>query len=461
MTRYDAIVVGAGQAGPYVASRLTGAGMKVAVIERNLMGGTCVNTGCVPTKTMVASAYAARMAARAAEYGVDVGPFHVDMKRVKARKDAVSGQSRTGLENWLQTMENCTVYRGHARFESAHDVRVGEERLHADKIFLNVGGRAVVPDMPGIREIDVLTNSSMMSVDFLPRRLIVVGGSYIGLEFAQMFRRFGAEVTIIEMGPRLIAREDEDVSNAIREIVESEGVEVRLNAKCIGFARQGDEIMADVDCESGAPQVPGSHVLLAVGRRPNTDDLGLDEAGVAVDARGYVVVDDQLRTSAPGVWALGDCNGKGAFTHTAYNDAEIVIANLLENDPRRVSDRITAYALYVDPPLGRAGMTEEEIRKSGRKALVGKLAMTRVGRAVEKGETQGFMKIAVDAETSAILGAAILGAGGDEVIHSILDVMYAKAPWTAIRGAMHIHPTVSELVPTMLSELRAMDTTAA
>ena len=461
MTRYDAIVVGAGQAGPYVASRLAGAGMKVAVIERNLMGGTCVNTGCIPTKTMVASAYAARMAARAAEYGIEVGPFRVDMKRVKARKDAVSGRSRTGLEDWLQNMENCTVYRGHARFETARDLRVGEDRLHADKIFLNVGGRASVPDMPGIGKIDVLTNSSMMSVDFLPRRLIVVGGSYIGLEFAQMFRRFGAEVTIIEMGPRLIAREDEDVSNAIREIVESEGVEVRLNAKCIGFARQGDEIMADVDCESGTPQVPGSHVLLAVGRRPNTDDLGLDEAGVAVDARGYVVVDDQLRTSAPGVWALGDCNGKGAFTHTAYNDAEIVIANLLENDPRRVSDRITAYALYVDPPLGRAGMTEEEIRKSGRKALVGKLAMTRVGRAVEKGETQGFMKIAVDAETGAILGAAILGAGGDEVIHSILDVMYAKAPWTAIRGAMHIHPTVSELVPTMLSELRAMDTTAA
>jgi len=457
VTRYDAIVVGAGQAGPYVASRLAGAGMKVAVVERNLMGGTCVNTGCIPTKTMVASAYAARMAARAAEYGVDVGPFRVDMKRVKARKDAVSGQSRTGLEDWLQTMENCTVYRGHARFESAHDLRVGEEHLQADKIFLNVGGRASVPEMPGVREIDVLTNSSMMSVDFLPKHLIVVGGSYIGLEFAQMFRRFGAEVTIIEMGPRLIAREDEDVSTAIREMVESEGVEVRLNAKCIGFAKRGDEIIADVDCESGAPQVPGSHVLLAVGRRPNTDDLGLDAAGVAVDARGYVVVDDQLRTSVPGVWALGDCNGKGAFTHTAYNDAEIVIANLLENDPRRVSDRITAYALYVDPPLGRAGMTEEEIRKSGRKALVGKLPMTRVGRAVEKGETQGFMKIAVEAETGAILGAAILGAGGDEVIHSILDVMYAKAPWTVIRGAMHIHPTVSELVPTMLSELRPMD----
>jgi pyruvate/2-oxoglutarate dehydrogenase complex dihydrolipoamide dehydrogenase (E3) component len=457
VTDYDAIVIGTGQAGPYVTSRLAGAGLKVAIVERNLVGGTCVNTGCIPTKTMVASAYAARMAARAAEYGVDVGPFSVDMKRVKARKDAVSGASRTGLEDWLQGMENCTVYRGHARFESAHEVRVGEERLRADRIFLNVGGRASVPDMPGIGEIEFLTNSSMMAVDFLPKHLIVVGGSYIGLEFAQMFRRFGSEVTILEMGPRLIAREDEDVSAAIREIVENEGVEVRLDAKCIGFAKQGDEIVADVDCLSGAPQVHGSHVLLAVGRRPNTDDLGLDAAGVAVDARGYVLVDDELRTNVPNIWALGDCNGRGAFTHTANNDAEIVVANLLENGARRVSDRITAYGLYVDPPLGRVGMTDAEIRKSGVKALVGKRPMTRVGRAVEKGETQGFMKIAVDAETGAILGAAILGPGGDEVIHSILDVMYAKAPWTVIRGAMHIHPTVSELVPTMLGELKPMD----
>ena len=457
MTTYDAIVIGTGQAGPYVTSRLAGAGMKVAVIERKDFGGTCVNTGCIPTKTMVASAYAARVAARAAEYGVDVGSVRVDMKRVMARKEAVSKESRIGLEDWLRSMENCTVYQGHARLESAQVVSVGEERLRAGKIFLNVGGRALVPDMPGIREIDVLTNSSMMSVDFLPKHLIVVGGSYIGLEFGQMFRRFGAEVTIIEMGPRLIGREDEDVSTAVREIVEREGVEVRVNAKCISFAKRGEEIAAGVDCTEGAPLVHGTHVLLAVGRRPNTDDLGLDVAGVAVDDRGYVVVDDQLRTSVPGIWALGDCNGKGAFTHTSYNDGEIVIANLLENDPRRVSDRITAYALYVDPPLGRAGMTETEIRKSGRKALVGKLPMTRVGRAVEKGETQGFMKIAVDAETNAILGAAILGTGGDEVIHSILDAMYASAPWTVIRRAMHIHPTVSELVPTMLSDLRPMD----
>jgi pyruvate/2-oxoglutarate dehydrogenase complex dihydrolipoamide dehydrogenase (E3) component len=454
---YDAIVIGTGQSGPYVTSRLAAAGMKVAVIERKVFGGTCVNTGCIPTKTMVASAYAARVAARAAEYGVEVGPVRVDMKRVKARKDEVSKQSRVGLEDWLGHMENCRVYRGHARFESAHEVSVGAERLRAERIFINVGGRALVPEMPGTGAIDFLTNSSMMSLDFLPKHLIVVGGSYIGLEFGQMFRRFGSEVTVIEMGPRLIGREDEDVSTAIREIVEHEGVQVRVNAKCIGFARRGDEIVANVDCSDGPPQVQGTHVLLAVGRRPNTDDLGLERAGVAVDERGYIVVDDELRTSVPGIWALGDCNGKGAFTHTSYNDAEIVVANLLENDSRRVSDRITAYALYVDPPLGRAGMTEAEIRKSGRKALVGKRPMTRVGRAVEKGETQGFMKIAVDAESGAILGAAILGTGGDEVIHSILDVMYAKAPWTVIRRAMHIHPTVSELVPTILSELRPMD----
>jgi len=457
VTAYDAIVIGTGQAGPYVTSRLAGAGMKVALIERHAFGGTCVNTGCIPTKTMVASAYAARLAACAAEYGVDVGPVRVDMKRVKARKDEVSKQSRVGLEDWLGHMENCTVYRGQARFESAQEVSVGGERLQAGKIFINVGGRAFVPEMPGIGETPFLTNSSMMSVDFLPKHLIVVGGSYIGLEFGQMFRRFGSEVTIIEMGPRLIGREDEDVSTAVREILEQEGVQVRLNAKCISFARRGGEIAASVDCGGGAPFVQGTHVLLAVGRRPNTDDLGLDKAGIAVDERGYIRVDDQLRTSVPGIWALGDCNGKGAFTHTSYNDGEIVVANLLENDPRRVSDRITAYALYTDPPLGRAGMTEAEIRKSGRKALVGKRPMTRVARAVEKGETQGFMKIAVDAENGDILGAAILGTSGDEVIHSILDVMYAKAPWTVIRRAMHIHPTVSELVPTMLSELRPMD----
>jgi pyruvate/2-oxoglutarate dehydrogenase complex dihydrolipoamide dehydrogenase (E3) component len=295
-----------------------------------------------------------------------------------------------------------------------------------------------------------------MTVDFLPRHLLIAGGSYVGLEFGQMFRRFGSEVTIAEMGPRLIQREDEDVSDAIREILEREGIHIRLNARCIGFSRRGGETMMRLDCSTGAPEVAGSHVLLAVGRRPNTDDLGLDRAGVEVDKRGYIVVDDQLRTNVPGIWALGDCNGKGAFTHTSFNDGEIAAANILDHDPRRISDRITAYALYIDPPLGRAGMTEAEVRRSGRKALVGKRSMTRVARAVEKGETQGFMKVAVDAESKQILGAAILGTGGDEAIHSILDLMYARAPYTVMQRAMHIHPTVSELIPTMLGELEPL-----
>ena len=461
-TTYDAIIIGTGQAGPSLASRLAKAGMKVAIVERKLFGGTCVNTGCIPTKTMVASAYAARMVHRAAEFGVAVdGKVSVDMKRVKARKDEISGKSRTGLESWLRDMENCTVYTGHARFESSRLVRVGQDTLTAGRIFINAGGRAAVPSFSGLEEVPYLTNSSMMDVDFLPRHLVIVGGSYIGLEFGQMFRRFGSEVTIIEQAPRLIHREDGDVSDAIREIVEHEGVNVRLSAKCIGFSRRGNEVFARVDCEAGAPEVNGSHVLLAVGRRPNTDDLDLEKAGVATDARGYIVVDDQLRTSAPGIWALGDCNGKGGFTHTSYNDFEIVAANLLDHDPRRVSDRITAYALYTDPPLGRAGLTEAEARQSGRRVLVGKRPMTRVGRAVEKGETQGFMKILIDAATGAILGAAILGTGGDEVIHSILDVMYAKAPYTVIQRAMHIHPTVSELIPTMLGELQPLAAEAA
>jgi pyruvate/2-oxoglutarate dehydrogenase complex dihydrolipoamide dehydrogenase (E3) component len=454
---YDAIIIGTGQAGPFLAQRLAGTGMKVAIIERKLFGGTCVNTGCTPTKAMVASAHAAHMVRRAADFGVvNNGPMSVDMKLVKARKDAISGESRTGLENWLRGMANCSVYQGHARFESAKEVCVGPERLTADRIFINVGGRAVVPHMPGIEAVPYLNNSSIMDVDFLPRHLVIIGGGYIGLEFAQMYRRFGSEVTIIETASHLARHEDEDVSTGIENILEQEGVQVRLNATCIGFSRRGEEILAHVDCAVGDPEVSGSHVLLAVGRRPNTDDLGLTEAGVALDRRGYIVVDDQLRTSVPGIWALGDCNGKGAFTHTAFNDAEIVGANLLDNDPRKVSDRITAYALYIDPPLGRVGLTEAEVRKSGRRALIARRPMTKVGRAVEKGETQGFMKILVDAQTREILGAAILGTGGDEAIHSILDVMYAKAPYTVIQRAMHIHPTVSELIPTMLGELQPL-----
>jgi pyruvate/2-oxoglutarate dehydrogenase complex dihydrolipoamide dehydrogenase (E3) component len=466
---YDAIIIGTGQAGPFPAQRLGGAGMKVAIIERKLFGGTCVNTGCIPTKTMIASAYAAHMVRRADDFGVvDNGPVSVDMKLVKSRKDAISGESRTGVESWLRGMTNCTVYQGHGRFESPREVSVGSERLSANRIFINVGGRAIVPEMPGIEGVPYLTNSSIMDVDFLPRHLVIIGGGYIGVEFAQMYRRFGSEVTIIGRAAHLAKQEDEDVSAAILAILEGEGINVRLNATCIGFSRRGEDILAHVDCASGDPEVSGSHVLLAMGRRPNTDDLGLTEAGIAVDKRGYIVVDDQLRTSVPGIWALGDCNGEGGFTHTALNDAEIAGANLLDtvlnnppNDaPRKVSDRITAYAVYTDPPLGRVGLTEVEVRESGRRALIGRRPMTRVGRAVEKGETQGFMKIMVDAETHEILGAAILGTGGDEAIHSILDAMYARAPYTVIQRAMHIHPTVSELIPTMLGELQPLSDAA-
>jgi pyruvate/2-oxoglutarate dehydrogenase complex dihydrolipoamide dehydrogenase (E3) component len=454
-TQFDAIIIGAGQAGPSLAGRLTQAGRTVALVERKLFGGTCVNTGCTPTKTLVASAHAAHLARGAADFGVTIsGSVVVDMVAVKARKDAVSTTSRDGVESWLKSMEQCTVYEGHARFVSPRELRVGAELIAADNIFINVGGRAVVPDMPGVDLIKYLTNTSILELDTLPRHLVIIGGSYIGLEFAQIYRRFGSAVTVVEKGPRLIHREDEDASAAVREILEAEGISVRLGAECIRFDPRGDDIAVGVDCASGAPEVLGSHVLLAVGRRPNTDDLALDKAGVAMDKHGYIVVDDQLQTNVPGIWALGDCNGRGAFTHTAYNDFEIVAANLLDGDPRRVSDRIGAYALYIDPPLGRVGLSEIEARRAGRSIRVGMRPMTKVGRAVEKGETQGFMKIIVDAETDQILGAAILGVGGDEAIHGILDTMVAKAPSTSLKRAMHIHPTVSELIPTMLGELR-------
>ena len=452
---FDAIVIGAGQAGPSLAGRLTAAGMNVALVERKLFGGTCVNTGCMPTKTLVASAYAAHLARRGAEYGVAIeNPIKIDMKRVKARAETVSTNARRNVETWLRGLDGLTVIEGHARFEGPDLVRVGESLLKAPRIFINVGGRASVPDMPGVDTVDYLTNTSILKLDTIPRHLVVIGGSYIGLEFAQMYRRFGAEVTVVEMAPRLIAPEDEDVSEAVRKILTDEGIVVRTSATCIGFKPHADGVAVDVDCTAGAPVVVGSRVLLAVGRRPNTDDLGLDKAGVAVDARGYIGVDDSLATNVPGVWALGDCNGRGAFTHTAYNDYEIVAANLLDRGNRRVSDRIPAYALYVDPPLGRVGLSESEAMRAGRKLLVSKRPMTRVGRAIEKGETKGFMKVVADAETKQLLGAAILGVGGDEAIHGILDMMNAGATYPVLQWAVPIHPTVSELIPTVLGDLK-------
>ena len=458
--KFDAIIIGTGQSGPSLAVRLAKAGRKVAIIERKLFGGTCVNVGCIPSKTLIASARAAHVARRAKEFGVNFGgEVTVDMKRVKARKDEVVHQSNEGVTSWLEGTENLTVIRGHARFESARTVKVGDDVYEAEQFFIDVGGRATVPKIEGLETISYLTNSTMMEVDFLPEHLVILGGSYIGLEFAQMYRRFGSKVTVIEKGARIIGREDEDVSSTIQKFLEDEGVVFKLGAECKSTRsaqNKRDRVIVDVSTNGKAESISGSHLLVAVGRVPNTDDLGLDKAGVKTDARGFITVDDQLRTNVENIWAMGDVNARGAFTHTSYNDYEIVAANLLDNDPRKVSDRILCYALYTDPPLGRIGMTETEVRKSGRKALIGVMQMARVGRARERSETTGFMKVLVDAESKKILGASLLGIEGDEVVHLLLDVMYAGAPYTTIQRAVHIHPTVSELVPTLLGDLKPL-----
>jgi pyruvate/2-oxoglutarate dehydrogenase complex dihydrolipoamide dehydrogenase (E3) component len=453
MNRYDAIIIGTGQAGPTLAERLASAGMQVAVIERGHFGGTCVNNGCTPTKTLIASAYVARLAQRAAEYGVEVGPIRVDMARVKARKDALVESSRTSLEKWLRGLANVSVYKGEARFVKAHTVTVGADTLTAERIFINVGARPSVPDLPGVRQVPYLTSESMMDVDFVPEHLVIVGGSYIGLEFGQMYRRFGSRVTIIEMAPRLVGREDPDVSQAIRDILVAEDIAIRLDATCIALESAPGGVQVGVECAEGPPSVTGTHVLLAVGRVPNTDDLGLREAGIETDDRGYIKVNDTLNTSVPNVYALGDCNGHGGFTHTAYNDYEIVADNLLTGAHRKVSDRIPIYALFTDPPLGRLGRTEAEARRDGYDILIGRMPMTDVSRAREKGETQGFMKVLVDASSQQILGAAILGTGGDEAVQSLVDAMYGHLPYTVVQHGVRIHPTVSELIPTLLGEL--------
>lgn len=455
---FDAIVIGAGQAGPALAARLDAEGLKTAIIERKLLGGTCVNVGCIPTKALVGSARAIHMARRGAEYGFSAGEVDVHMRAVKTRKDGIVKHSVDGLTGWIGGMKNVTLIRGQARFTAPRAIEVNDRTLTADRIFINVGGRALVPDIPGIGDVPFLTNSSILELDAVPEHLVIIGGSYIGLEFAQVYRRFGAKVTIVEKSDKLLPREDEDVAAEIRAILEREGITIRTGAECMELKKSGDRIVVGMSCAEGEPIAEGSHLLLAVGRLPNTGDLGLEAAGIAADARGYITVDDQCRTSAEGVWCMGDANGKGAFTHTSWNDYEIVAANLFDQDPRKISDRIPCYALFIDPPLGRVGMNEAEARKSGRKLLAAKMLMTRVGRAREMGETQGFMKVLVDADTKELLGAAILGLNGDEVVHSLLDVMYAKKPYTNIQRAVHIHPTVSELVPTLLGTLRPVST---
>jgi len=454
--KFDAIIIGAGQAGPALAARCSKEGLRTAIVERGHFGGTCVNVGCIPTKTMIASARAIHMARRGAEFGFSVGELRIDMGRIKARKDAIVAQSRDGVTKWLQGLANTEVIIGDAVFADARSIQVGERRLTAPRIFLNVGGRAARPEIAGVDDVPTLDNTSVMELDAVPEHLLIIGGSYIGLEFAQMMRRYGARVTVVERAAKLLPREDDDVVESIRDILQSEGIAIELGAECMSLAPDGQGIVAGALCGADAQDIVASHVLLATGRRPNTDTLRLERAGINADQRGYIVVDDQCRTSAEGVWAVGDCNGRGAFTHTAWNDHEIVVANLFDDDPRRLSDRIPCYALFIDPALGRVGMSEHEVRASGRKALIGKMAMQRVGRARESSETQGFMKVLVDADSQRILCASILGMHGDEVVHGLLDLMAADRPYTVISRGVHIHPTVSELLPTLLQQLRPL-----
>jgi pyruvate/2-oxoglutarate dehydrogenase complex dihydrolipoamide dehydrogenase (E3) component len=459
VVHFDAIVLGAGQAGPPLAVELANAGQKVALVERKDFGGTCVNTGCIPTKTLLANARVAHLARHAGDYGVSTGAVTVDMKKVKARKDAVSGASRDGVETWLRSTPNCSVYAGHARFVDNRVIELDGKRLTADRIFINVGGRAAIPRIDGLETVPYLTNSSMMEIDFLPEHLVIVGGSYVAIEFAQMYRRFGSRVTILQRGPRLVTREDEDVSKAMLDLLVAEQIDVRLEVDSIAVRKSDGGIVVQAAARNGKSEIAASHLLLATGRMPNTDDLGLENTSIKRDEHGYVVVDDLLQTSVDGVWALGDCNGRGAFTHTSYNDYEIIAANLLRQESRRVSDRIVTYAVFTDPPLARVGMTEADIRKANKRALVGTRPMTRVSRANERGETRGFLKVFVDADTKLILGACFLGIEADEAIHCVTDVMYARKPYTTITHAVHIHPTVSELIPTVFEDLKPLEGT--
>lgn len=457
---FDALIIGAGQAGPPLAGRLTAAGWTVALVERQDFGGTCVNTGCTPTKALIASAKAAYTLRQAADYGLPpVGDFAVDLAPVQARKDAIVAASRDGIENWLTHMPGCTVFRGTARFVSATAMQVGDDVLEAKHIFLNVGSRPASPPLPGIGQVPHLTSSSILALKELPTHLVIVGAGAVGLEFGQMFRRLGAQVTIMERSPRLLPHDDEDVAAAVHEILTNEGITLRLGVECISLGQEDGQPVVRVNCKQDASPSRGSHLLLAMGRQPNTDDLALEKAGLRADARGFILVDEQLQTAVPGIWALGDCNGRGAFTHTAYNDFEIVAANLLDHDPRRVSDRLPASAIYIDPPFAKVGLTEAEVRAAGTPALVGKRPMTKVGRAVEKGETQGFMKVLVHAETDQILGASIVGVGGDEAIHCIITAMYARQTAAFMRRNVFIHPTVAELIPTVFGELKPLAAT--
>ncbi|HSI78230.1 MAG TPA: FAD-containing oxidoreductase [Lunatimonas sp.] len=452
--KFDAIIIGSGQAGTPLAFKMAAKGKKVAFIEKEHLGGTCLNVGCTPTKTYVASARRMFDALNGEALGVSIPKgTQLNLSQVKQRKDKMIKKSVDGMTAGIEKNEHITLIKGIAQFTDTHTVEVNGEELSAEQVFINVGARPYIPE--GLKGVNYLTNQSILELEHLPEHLIIIGGSYIGLEFGQMFRRFGSKVTIIEKSNRIISREDEDVSREIQRVMEREGVEFRLNATCVGAREEKDgQLLVSVTCEKGLPEISGSHVLVAVGRTPNTDLLQLEAAGIKTNEQGYIQVTDRLETNVAGVYALGDCNGKGAFTHTAYNDFEIINANLFEQGSRKVSDRILTYGLFVDPPLGRAGITLQEAKDQKLDFLVGYRDMKRIARAKEKGETDGFIRIIVDKKTEKILGATVLGVGGDEIISSILNVMYGGNPYTVIRDGVFPHPTVSELIPTLLENLQ-------
>jgi pyruvate/2-oxoglutarate dehydrogenase complex dihydrolipoamide dehydrogenase (E3) component len=453
--KYDAVIIGTGQAGPPLAAKLAGNGIKTAIIEKDTYGGTCVNVGCTPTKAYVASARRAWAAKNSAELGVSVqGDVQINLKKIKARKDKIVEESREGLKDFLHGQENLDTYHGKAVFTGPKTLEVAGNTLEADQIFINVGAKPRIPD--GFDKVDYLTNASILELKEIPDHLIIVGGGYIGLEFGQMFSRFGSEVTIIEKGNKLLKKEDNDIAQAITQIIKSEGINLRLNAECVSGLEENGQVTVDLDCDEDVNRVSGSHLLMAAGRVPATDSLGLEHTEITVDDRGYISVNDHLETTVENVFALGDCNGEGAFTHTAYNDYQIVSSYLFDDGERTLNNRYTCYAAYIDPPLARVGLNEAQVKEKGINAKMATRPMTRVARAKEKGETQGLMKIIVEAETDKILGATFLGTGADEYIHSIIDLMYAGAPYTVIRDAVHIHPTVSELIPTMLEQLEPL-----
>lgn len=454
--KFDAIIIGTGQAGPSLAASMAKNGWKVAIVEKGYLGGTCVNVGCTPTKAYVASARRAFIAKNSTDLGIEVnGEIKVNLKTIKERKDKMIEGSRTGLEKMLGDNKNITLIRGKANFLSNNTVKVEGTKYEADKIYINVGGKPRIPD--GFKDVAYLTNESILELEEVPEHLIIVGGGYIGLEFGQMFRRFGSKVTILDRGDQLLKKEDPEFGKAIEEIFTNEGIDVRLNSECISAKDKKGKIEVSINCEGDQLYIEGSHLLLAAGRIPNTSDLGLENTDVSLDNRDYIKVNDELLTSASNIWALGDCNGEGAFTHTAYNDFQIVNSHLFEDKKRKLSDRFTCYAAFIDPPLARIGLNTEDIKKARIKAKVASRPMTKIARAKEMGETQGMLKIYIEDTTEKILGATFLGTGADEYIHTIIDQMYAGQPFTVIRDAVHIHPTVSELIPTMLENPKPIE----